>query len=150
MVITILDEKLIRSGEDLLKQLDNEKIRVDAALWFYFPEAQKWKLLISLPDATQNWPKEAYETVQKVLGKMSENYSLSLDDVTVVLPESSLIETLTKAINTGPGIHGIRFTNNVINGQLIEDAYIYRLEATNPIVTSGDKKRSPIRKPVKA
>jgi hypothetical protein len=38
-----------------------------------------------------------------------------------------MITLLRVALRTGPGIGGIRFSSNVINGTLIEDAYIYRL-----------------------
>jgi hypothetical protein len=38
-----------------------------------------------------------------------------------------LVLLLRKAIVTGPGISGIRFTSNSVNGTFIDDAYIYRL-----------------------
>jgi hypothetical protein len=34
---------------------------------------------------------------------------------------------LRTAIRTDSGINGIRFSNNSINGTVIEDAYIYRI-----------------------
>jgi hypothetical protein len=38
-----------------------------------------------------------------------------------------MVASLRSAVRTRPGIDGIRVTNNVINGLVIEDAYIYRL-----------------------
>jgi hypothetical protein len=38
-----------------------------------------------------------------------------------------IVVLLRKAISTGPGIAGVRFTNNSVNGTFIDDAYIYRL-----------------------
>jgi hypothetical protein len=52
---------------------------------------------------------------------------IPLKDVTVIDSNDSLISLLRVAIKTGDGMSGIRFTNNVINGALIEDAYIYRV-----------------------
>jgi uncharacterized protein YbjQ (UPF0145 family) len=47
-------------------------------------------------------------------------------------PENALIELLSTAIQTpADAVAGIRFSNNTINGQLIPDAYIYRL--TRPL-----------------
>ena len=53
--------------------------------------------------------------------------SLSLDSVTLAKPDSLVVSLLRAAIRTEHDINGIRFTNNVINGTLVEDAYIYRL-----------------------
>jgi hypothetical protein len=50
-----------------------------------------------------------------------------LDDVTLSRPDEPIIALLRTAIHTGPGVGGIRFKNNAINGTLIEDAYIYRM-----------------------
>ena len=55
------------------------------------------------------------------------NSEISLDDIAVSKPKNPLLKLLKIAIKTGPAISGIRFTNNVINGQLIKDAHIYRL-----------------------
>jgi len=48
-------------------------------------------------------------------------------DITVVKDNDPLVVLLRKAISTGLGISGVRFTNNSINGTFIDDAYIYRL-----------------------
>jgi hypothetical protein len=126
MVIINLDDKLIKSGGTLLKRLDSEEVIVDAALWLYFPEIQNWKLLLSFPKLIQQGPKAAYEIVQNVLAKLTD-IAFSLDDITIAKPDAPILNLMRTAINTGPGINGIRFSNNVINGQLIQDAYIYRL-----------------------
>jgi hypothetical protein len=125
MVVTNLDDKLIKDGEKLLKQLDTDCIFVDAILWFYFSETQKWKLLVSLPGIINRGPKIAYHTIQEALSRISVTFSL--DDVVVVQPDDPILKLLKIAITTSDGISGIRFSNNVVNGQLIQDAYIYRM-----------------------
>jgi len=45
----------------------------------------------------------------------------------VIEEKAPLYVLLRSAISTGPGLSGIRFSRNVINGQLIEDAYLYRI-----------------------
>ena len=57
-------------------------------------------------------------------GELAE---LSLDDLALAKPDAPLVTLLRNAVRTGSGIHGIRFSNNVMNGTVIEDAYIYRL-----------------------
>ena len=127
MVADTLTQDLIDGGEALLKMLDAEKLRVDAALWFFFPEEGFYKLLLSLPDLEAQGPKAAYEKIQKEIARLGEERLVSLDDVTINKPRSPLLKMLRSAIRTRKGMNSIRFSNNVINGILISDAYIYRL-----------------------
>ncbi len=53
--------------------------------------------------------------------------TISLKDIIVLSPKDDPIALVAKMIRTGPGLSGIRFTKNVINNKLIEDAYIYRI-----------------------
>ena len=73
-----------------------------------------------------SWVTHAYTKVQGALRKISTEH-FGLDDVAVAKPNAPILRLLRLAVRTGPGITGIRFTKNVINGHLIEDAYIYRL-----------------------
>lgn len=130
MVNMTLDERLITDGEKLLQQLDSSQTKVDAALWFYFSDIASWKLLLSLPDLIGKGPKAAYQKVQAAFSELARkgiDISFALNDVAIAQPSSPLLRLLRVAIRTGSEISGIRFANNVINGQLIEDAYIYRL-----------------------
>jgi len=127
MVASVLTDRLIKSGETLLKELD-AVVTVDAAFWFYFPEEGFWKLMLSLPEVAKEGPRDAYAKVQKALAKLGTEPGLALDDVAVAKPGAPIVHLLKTGIRTGPGIGGIRFSNNVINGQLISDAYIYRLK----------------------
>ncbi len=38
---------MIESGNTLVRKLDERNIRPEAAFWFYFPDSQKWKLVIA-------------------------------------------------------------------------------------------------------
>jgi hypothetical protein len=139
MVINTINDRLIKSGEILLKQLDSERVVVDAALWLFFPDMQNWKLLLSFPDLIHKGPKAAYEIVQGVLSRI-QDVAFSLDDIVIAKPDASILNLMRMAINTDPGIGGVRFSNNVINGQLIQDSYIYRL--TKPNKASSKQKIS--------
>jgi len=127
MVANTLTEQLVNEGKYLIEELDASGINVDGALWFYFPEEGFWKLMLSFPDVEKIGPKLSYVKVQKALSKLKEKGNLSLDDVALAKPNAPLMHLLKIAVRTGSGISGIRFSNNVINGQLIADAYIYRL-----------------------
>jgi len=126
MVASALTPELIKEGADLLRELDTAEAGVTGAFWFFFPDQSIWKLMLSLPNV-QEGPRAAYEKVQKALSKLSSEQKLSLDDVVITKADGPILSLLRSAVRTGRGIAGIRFSNNVINGQLIPDAYIYRI-----------------------
>jgi len=119
-----LTENTIRSGEALVRNLDDINAGVTAALWFYFSDIEDWKLLVCLPGKGQ---KEAYKFIQRALHKKDEPVDIRIDQIGVINPAAPIIQLLASAISTGPGISGVRFTNSTINGTLIEDAHIYRI-----------------------
>ena len=127
MVINTLTDELIKEGVNLLEKLDTLGINVNAAFWIFSPDTEYWKLMISFPGIEVKGPKAMYSKVQKALSKITKRHAVSLDDIVLVKLNAPILQLLRMAIRTGPGIHGIRFSNNVINGQLIADAYIYRL-----------------------
>ena len=127
MVVDTLSPDLVKGGENLLRELDAANADVRAAVWLYFPEEGFWKLLLSFPNVEKQGPKATYARVQKALKKLGGKQAPHLDDVAVTRPNAPILQLLGTAIRTGPGISGIRFSNSVINGQLIPDAHIYRL-----------------------
>ena len=131
MVETTLTDNLIRSGEDLVRRLDESDLTICAALWFYFSDLDVWRLVLGIKETDELGPKEVYRKIQSVLHKLKksqgQDFCLSLDEITVIEPKAPLLELLRLAVRTGDNLSGIRFSHNAINGQLIEDAYIYRL-----------------------
>jgi hypothetical protein len=128
MVDTNLTKEMIETGAALVRKLDESGFKPDAVFWFYFPDKQAWKLVIAEVKVGEQGPKEMYRQIQKILAKFPKEISgLSLDDVALAKPDAPIVALLRVALRTGPEIGGIRFKNNIINGILIEDAYIYRL-----------------------
>lgn len=128
MVETELTPELIREGARLVEHLDRRGASPDAALWLYFPETGAWKLLLAEMKWSAKGPREAYKLVQKSLRKLRPHlHYLTLDDIAVAAPDTPIIKLLSNVMRTGPGVHGMRFSNNVVGGVPIEDSYIYRL-----------------------
>jgi hypothetical protein len=128
MVETTLTDDMIATGAALVRWLDQAGLQPDAAFWLYFPDPQTWKLVLAEAKLDQQGPRAIYGQIQDIMSASGEERSsISLDSVTLVKPDAPIVSLLRSAIRTGTGIGGIRFTNNVINGTLIEDAYIYRL-----------------------
>ena len=133
---TPLVEKDMEEGRRLIEALDKTEFQVEAAMWFYSTDSGEWQLLIASPFVEKNGPKKAYGFIQSELAKLSPTSGISLKDISVLSPKHHLIALLRKAIRTGSGISSIRFTRNVINNTLIEDAYIYRMRSTHNKYTS--------------
>ncbi|MBI2909724.1 MAG: hypothetical protein HYX92_18960 [Chloroflexi bacterium] len=128
MVTETLTKEMIEAGAALIKKLDEQGVRPDAAFWLYFPDKEQWKLLLADVRLGAEGPRQIYRKIQEILSAFSQEFGeLSLDNITLAKPDAPVVALLRTAIRTGSGISGIRFTNNVVDGTLIEDAYIYRL-----------------------
>jgi len=121
-----LTQEMITAGGTRLRTLDQATYVVRGALWLFLPEENGWRLLLALPEVRVLGPKALYKKLRSVINKLPEPI-IETKDITVLEDNAPLILLLKSAISTGPGISGIRFSRNTINGQYIEDAYIYRI-----------------------
>ena len=128
MVSVILTDSMINAGKVLILKLDQRGKSPEGAFWLYSPDIQQWKLML-VYDFGNIGPKIFYKKIQDTIyAKKNEIGELSLVDVVLLKPDDPIVSLLRSKIRTGPdSISGIRFTNNVINGTVIDDAYIYRL-----------------------
>jgi hypothetical protein len=126
MVETNLTKELIDAGAKLVEKLDKKGLAPDAAFWLYSPDEQMWKLVLVEATLAKKGPKAAYSAIQKILASEKELGTLRLDDLVLEKPDARIVELIRKALRTGSKITGVRFKNNVIDGTLIDDAYIYR------------------------
>jgi hypothetical protein len=128
VVTQSLTQQMMDAGADLVRTLDSDKLKISAALWFYLESSDTWRLFIASPDVQSQGPKKTYERIQEALGRNVNAVRIALRDISVVPPDDPLIALLRVAIKTGASdVSGIRFSRNTINGQFIQDAYIYRL-----------------------
>lgn len=130
LVKEYLSDSMIKAGAELTRILIHDEMEwpVAASMWYYFPEENRWKLLFSSSSVGKEGPKHAYKHIQEAIGRLPEDTpKVNLQDISVMDTTHPLISLMKIAIRTGEGISGIRFSKNAINGQLIEDAYIYRL-----------------------
>ncbi|MGB3777974.1 MAG: hypothetical protein WA960_06420 [Tunicatimonas sp.] len=116
----------IEEGKKLLELLDQSDLKIVSAFWYYRSESEVYRLVIVTPFFEKYGPRRTYEEIQRVL-RGNPEIAISLDEVSAMGPNDKLNKLLRLAISTGPGISGIRFTGNVINGTYIEDAYLYRV-----------------------
>lgn len=123
-----LSNELISAGKSLTLLLDEDQFNVSAALWFYMSDINNWRFFVASSEVSSKGVKSAYERIQKIISTMPEEQpKITLKDISLLSPLDPLISLLKIAIRTDDGISGIRFSQNMINGILIDDAYIYRL-----------------------
>lgn len=128
MVEADLSKELIDAGAQLIKKLDESNLAPDAAFWLYSPEKQMWKLLLVEAKLAKKGPREVYSEIQKIMTKYGKELGdLKLSDLVLERPDARIVELIRKALRTGSKVNGIRFKNNMIDGALIDDAYIYRI-----------------------
>ena len=127
MVTTLLVDRDIKDGETLLDRLDRDGFPVATALWFYYPDYEKWSLIIASALVRAQGPTEAYKRLLKSMKRIRKrDFHLDSLRIELVKEEDRIPKILRHAIRTGRDISGIRFTRNTINGMFVEDAYIYR------------------------
>lgn len=124
-----ISREMISAGKRLAYHLVNTDIPIDALLWLYVPESNAWRFIVASPEVKINGPKSVYHKIRSRMEEMppSDGEEVAWDDIVVVDSNDPLIKLLRQAITTGQAISGIRFSRNVVNGVLIEDAYIYKL-----------------------
>lgn len=123
-----LTPDMIKSGGLIVAALDKLNLIVKGAFWLLLPDQHVWRLVIASPEVRRVGPKAVYRKVVSALQRLpSEASPVGTKDISVVDDRDPLVVLLRSMITTGPGISGVRFSKNVINGQLIEDAYLYRI-----------------------
>jgi len=128
LVKEFLSDAMIRSGAEITGKLDEINWHVTASFWFYSPDENQWRLIFASPNVNKEGPRKAYQNILKALKKLPEGtLRPELRDIYVIDVSHHLIPLMRKMIKTEKNISGIRLSKNVIDGNYIDDAFIYRI-----------------------
>jgi hypothetical protein len=127
----MVKEKLVNfpheTGEKLLAKLDSENMEVVAAFWLYNEETETWRLVLATSLNDTVGPIAVYKKILSLLNTIpeSEREDLRLSDISVVSPESNLMDWMRHLYGTVPDEQGYRprrtnLTNN--------EQFVYRLK----------------------
>ncbi len=123
-----LTEEMVEAGALLTAKLDEMGLPIAAALWFFQPDINEWRLLFASTDVSAKGPRDVYARIQRAIQALGDKASAApLSVIGVVGADDALISLLRTVLHTGSGISRIRFSRNVINGHFIDDALIYRI-----------------------
>ena len=126
LVTPNLTPEMVEAGANLLRALDGNDIPTEGAFWMLDTEERGWTLAFVSSAVDKIGRSAFYKRVADLLAKQS-GPNVSISYIFAASPTDPFVQLLRSVIHTGPGISGIRFTGNVVNGQLIPDVYVYRL-----------------------
>ena len=119
-----MTERMLKSGEQLLRLLRKRRFPFRAALWIYLSEAEEWRLFLAVPRARAQGPKKLYTRLQGVLAQESD--LLPLSALAIVDARDPLMYAVGPGIEVGDAV-GHQFSSGIINGRYFENAYVYSL-----------------------
>jgi hypothetical protein len=61
---------MIQSGAELTAKLDQIGVPVVAALWFFVPEINEWRLLFASPEVSTQEPRTVYEKIRRAVEEL--------------------------------------------------------------------------------
>jgi hypothetical protein len=124
-----LVENQIADAIKLIQKLDADGRAPSLAAWYYYDDADEWRLLIAGSTFDVSSPKDevvAYKYLVETMASLSLS-SLTISDLKLVSTKSPLRQALRLLIGTGPdGIVQVHCTNSTVNGIFIKEMVILR------------------------
>src|SRR5438046_112007 len=121
LVKEALTGEMLKAGASIVKSLKERRFVVDAAVWLYLPELNRWRLVLATP-GLRDGPRKAYKRLPQDLRNM-DTQGVSLEDVSLADSRDPLIQALNYALRTYRSPNGIRFSREMVQRKFIEDAY---------------------------
>jgi len=124
-----LVESLVADSAKLVRELDKQGDQPSNALWYYFSDAEEWRLLVAGKSFDQLLPKDeaqAYQKVARAIGKANLD-SLTIADVKLVRTDDSLLAAIKFVVRTPPdGVVRAHFRDNTFNGIFVKEMLVLR------------------------
>jgi len=121
----------MESGKRFVQLLDDNFLNPKAAFWIYNSELDDWKLLVghvnSIDDDDAIFNAEVSGLFTANRAHLSD---LQVTDIALALQNAPILELINSVVNTGDDILGIPFTNEEINGVVLDGIYLYRMNIT--------------------
>lgn len=126
---TVLVEAKVSDAIQLIQKLDAGGDPPTVVVWYFYDDADEWRLLIAGPTFDALLPKQepvAYKKLVEALASLSLP-SLGISDLKVVETKSPLAQSLSRLVRTGPtGIVRAHFTNTSVNRIFIKEMVLLR------------------------
>lgn len=123
-----LTGEMIEAGERLTNRLAEMGLAIAAAMWFFLPDTNEWRLVFASSEVDVAGPREVYQKVQQALQSLGEDAAAVPFSSIHLLDANHLLVRVLRAVKDSGASLPLRISREVTNGQLIEDAYVYRVE----------------------
>lgn len=124
-----LVESLVTDAVNLIKKLDEIATSPTFVAWYYYDDADEWRLLVASPildPLLQRQEAVAYRKVIEALSSIAPA-ALSISDLKLVSTTYQLLQALKFLVRTGPlGIARMHFKSLTMNGIFISEVIILR------------------------
>ena len=129
MVEETLVESQIADSIVLVTGLEDQGDKPSVVVWYYFPDAQEWRLLIGGPTFDALLPNQeslAYQKIVEALNK-ADVQTLNIGEVKVVRTDMPLIRALKLLIGTrSDAIVRAHFKDNSVDRIFIKEMLVLR------------------------
>jgi methionine salvage enolase-phosphatase E1 len=124
-----LVESLVTDSVELIKQLDKQGDDPTNVLWYFYSDAEEWRLLIAGPAFDKLLPKDehqAYQKIAKAIGGAKLN-TLTIADVKLIRTDDAVLKATRFALKT-PQSAVVRtyFRDNTFNGIFVKEMLVMR------------------------
>lgn len=119
----------MESAIQLTQQLDRAGSSPSFVCWYYYDNADEWRLVVAGPAFDSLLPNQeplAYQKIIEAIAKIPQT-SLSGSDIKVISTASPLVQAARMLAHTdATGFARAHFTNCTINGIFIKEVVIFR------------------------
>lgn len=124
-----LTREMIDAGARLVDRLNGMDLRIKVAMWFFVPEGNKWRLLISTPLEVEAGPGEVYDRIEKARMSLDEESAeLLFWAVGLLNTRDEVVEAIASGIPVGGTAKPVRF-RGVVRGRYVDDVLVYHSAA---------------------
>ncbi|MGE4244312.1 hypothetical protein [Ramlibacter sp.] len=124
-----LVESAVTDSVKLVEELDRRGDTPSNVLWYFFSDAETWRLLVAGETFDPFLPKDesqAYQKIARAIGS-AKLTSLSIADVKLVRTDDSLLRATRFVIKTpANGVVRAHFRDNTFNGIFVKEMLVLR------------------------
>jgi|SRR5579863_2683260 len=116
----------VESGARLVKALDEAKLKVRVALWFFSPEYEDWRFVLASRRLDEASPLAAYGMVHDALTVAGITLR-ETPPLMIMRVDDSFVRELRRLFGKTKDVEGMRLGGQLIGDRFVEDAYVYRI-----------------------
>lgn len=124
-----LVESLVTDSIELIRELDKQGDNPTNALWYFYSDAEEWRLLIAGPAFDKLLPKDegqAYQRIARAVGSAKLG-TLTIADVKPIRTDDAVLKATRLALKTSQSaVTRAHFRDNTFNGIFVKEMLVMR------------------------